>query len=315
MNEFYPQAEQAGIKILADRFNSRDQELRIGKVQDTSKLLESPFLPRLVEIYRDIYGHGPKVDKSGWGEYVKCANPRCEAQLSIEEIYHNATYVPLAELEKPPAPKLPNCVKCGSAMELFYPPEKLQQQFIQEFNRKAVEIVFLLDSQGTPYGFSYTWEDTLSGIWEAKLASLYRNSGLDLDSFLKQVRLNSQAKIQPDSKITYLAEIAHSFKTRGSDLFAKMIKNLFESQQIDQPCCFYTQESSRFYLLIVAAGARLVFQEENSPVKILMGANRAFSQAFEGTPEQTRALLARLKKLIYNTKPSTKPSPSYASNA
>lgn len=257
-------AARNGIRIVKSGLTSKVGELHVGVMEDREKILEGDFLDKLAMTYRDVFGHGEPVDKTSWGEYMRCTS--CGAQRSIEDVFDVSEYMFIAELEEERGIPEETC-DCGCEMELFYDKTDLLQETEELIKKKKSCLAFLYDEKYNISGFSYGWHSSISQIWDEKIGSLYSHSSLVYEDFLRQIKQNSSGKMDSSTEIFYWAEIGQVLPSRNIESPFLLAGNLFRSisdEDKKQPLVVGVNSKLRSYAFVRAAGGQDICRIDDS---------------------------------------------------
>jgi hypothetical protein len=262
--------KDSGLRHTSGPFTrKRVPRLWIGTIEDRRKFVEGRFLGRLIDAYREIFGHGIPVDKKSWGEYAKCQDAACQAKLSFEATYNLESYVYIPDLERNlSCPDLPRCPSCQSPMTLFYLPHELQAEIWEEFLQHESYGALLVGEDERIYGFSYGWIANFQEIWRRKFQGFYKPASLTFETCREQC----QRHLNCDHQFFYWAESGHLLPARGQDTFFAMSRSLLSGilrTRGDIQCIFSTAPSSNAHALLIGAGAKVICSLDDHPLQIL----------------------------------------------
>ncbi len=293
--------EENGIRIVRSGLQSKDiGELHIGVMEDQRKIQSGIFLDQVAEVYRDIFGHGEPVDRSSWGEYLKCRG--CGNKRSVEDVFQVSEYMFLAELEKQEKIENDNseCDDCGEEMELFYDSDKTSQEIRQIFERDNSFGSFLIDSECIPHGFGYGWATSLQDLWKEKWEKSYQYSSLDFDVMMRQLKKRSSLELEAKTTISYIAEVGEIFPVRDGNidnpfvLTGTFFDNLPDKTK-NLPTFLTTHRGLNSYVLLRAGGCREVCTVDDDDRVILEVPNARLAREFS---DGARPFYARRSKEI-----------------
>ncbi|EKD47719.1 MAG: hypothetical protein ACD_65C00319G0001, partial [uncultured bacterium] len=164
---------ERGLAINDERFLTQDQQrIFAGHITDQHRLAEDDnLLENWATTYRDVFGHGQPVDKTSWGEYLRC---ECGTTRSIEAVYNRGKYDYLGTLEKDaPLATEEKCPNCGGALDFFYGTQDLISEIRTRLTQDEFSGAFLVDEKSGIHGFFYAWITTIERLWREKLAGYY----------------------------------------------------------------------------------------------------------------------------------------------
>ncbi|MCT4592508.1 MAG: hypothetical protein N4A36_03980 [Candidatus Gracilibacteria bacterium] len=247
------------------------------------------FLVNLSYAYRDIFGHGKSVDKSGWGEYLICNN--CSNQKSIEDATGEVEYRFLCDTESKNTPINSNCDNCGSEMEYFHDPVSIITETRQQMSEKAFYGASIIDDDLRVYGFIYSWIDSVKRIWEEKINDLYNITPdqLKYSDFINQITQKTRGKINESTNVLYLAEVGLIQPARNQKALFEMFRAMFsefEEEVYNIPTLVTSEEDKRSYMLLEGADHDVVCETENYSLKTLSGNVRKLVQEWSLSPDE-----------------------------
>lgn len=271
----------SGIETVRGPIQTKNTPpLWVGVLKNREKIHYGSILEKTVTTFRDIYGHGKPVDKSSWGEYLKCTNDQCKTTLSIENYYHLESYIHLVQLEQNGMPDHLLCPSCHAPIDIFWNPDVLLMEMRQQFTVKDIFAAFLYDALGNLYGFEYGWVDTVQSAWQEVIARLYRGMGLTYESYLEQLSQNSNRKLKEDTNVFHLVEVGQTVPSRNQETMFSLVGSfLNEAVRKDalrnMPAIAVSQRGIRSYVFLRVGGFKEACVEEHSDIVVLLASESA----------------------------------------
>lgn len=294
------------LHVVSNRIQGKTSldNLRLVVSTDPSNLSDS-FLGKIADCYRDVFAHGAPVDPASWGEYARC--PGCGKGMSFEQVTDLSHYRIVTEIEAIRHPPLPPCPHCGHQTELFYQHHDLMTEMQHHFRQRDLYAAFALDGNNQVRGFSYSWIDSIEAVWNEKISHSYQGSSLDWAEFSRQLEVNSQGRLRPDTKVLYYAEIGLMLEARSmhavfglqSAMLNSVVQRHGRAAVHDLPMMSTATPQANSYAIFVAAGGRPVCEVADNPLATLSEPFLAFLDKMSvGPDEYFRRFRGNMKEVL-----------------